>query len=184
MVFILDIVINVGLLWYFKYYDTFAGTINTLLHRTVLEVRNIVLPIGISFYTFQILSYCIDVYKKKCDVQKNFIDFALYVSLFPQLIAGPIVKYRDVAYQLQTRQINSTQTAVGIKRFIYGLSKKVIFSNTIAEVADTIFSVSYDVIDTKWLWVGTFYIHFRFIMIFRDIQIWQLDWARCLGLNF
>lgn len=151
---IVAIVFNIGLLWYFKYFTNFSVAINKLLNREEISVVEIALPLGISFYTFQILSYVIDVHQKKCEVQKNYLHLALYISFFPQLVAGPIVKYKDVAEQIVEREISFQQTAVGIKRFIYGLSKKVILSNALASVADTILSTSYDSIDMYWLWIG------------------------------
>ncbi|MCM1188849.1 MAG: MBOAT family protein [bacterium] len=184
MIFILDIFINIGLLWYFKYYDSFAALTNSLLHKTVFTVKDIALPIGISFYTFQILSYVIDVYLNKCDIQKNLVKFALYVSFFPQLIAGPIVKYRDVAEQIENRKIDSRQIFAGIKRFIYGLSKKVILSNTIAEVADSIFEVSVEVIDTKWLWVGALLYTLQIYYDFSGYSDMAIGLGRMFGFEF
>lgn len=151
---ILAIMFNVGLLWYFKYFTNFSATVNKIFSREVFSAVEIMLPLGISFYTFQILSYVIDVHQNKCEVQKNYLHLALYISFFPQLVAGPIVKYKDVATQIVQREISLQQTAVGIKRFIYGLSKKVILSNGIAAVADSILATSYDTIDTYWLWIG------------------------------
>ena len=154
-VLVLSVIFNVGLLWFFKYFHTFALFLKDILGAKDMKIMEIALPLGISFYTFQILSYVIDVYMGKCEVQRNFIHFALYVSFFPQLVAGPIVKYKDVAYQIENRKQDAVTIAVGIKRFIYGLSKKVIISNTVAAVADSIFAVSYDEISSKWLWVAT-----------------------------
>ncbi len=184
VVLIADILVNIGLLWYFKYYNTFASIVDLLVHKEILTVKNIVLPIGISFYTFQILSYVIDVYQEKCDVQKDLIALALYVSFFPQLIAGPIVKYREVARQIEDRRLHASQIAVGIKRFVYGLSKKVILSNTIAEIADSIFSISLDTIDTKWLWGGTFLYTLQIYYDFSGYSDMAIGLGKMFGFEF
>ena len=102
--------------------------------------KHVALPIGISFYTFQSLSYAIDLYRKKISVQKNILNLALYIALFPQLIAGPIVKYQDIEEQLTKREETIEKFVVGIKRFVLGLGKKVIISNTLAVASDKIFS--------------------------------------------
>lgn len=184
IILIIDIILNIGLLWIFKYFTPLIPLINSVFNIQVFNVKNIILPIGISFYTFQILSYVIDVYSKKCEVQRNVLNFALYVSFFPQLIAGPIVKYRDVAYQIENRCLNRKQIAVGIKRFIYGLSKKVIISNTIAEVADSIFRVSTDLIDTKWLWVGTFLYTLQIYYDFSGYSDMAIGLGKMFGFDF
>ncbi len=135
---ILCVAINLLILGYFKYYDFFVVNLNRVFGSGYFSLKNIALPIGISFYIFQTLSYVIDLYRGEIHVQKNIIDLALYTSFFPQLIAGPIVKYRDVETQIRTRSLDSEKTAYGIKRFIYGLSKKVILSNTLAQTVDAI----------------------------------------------
>lgn len=123
-VLFLCIVINIGLLWYFKYSTRCFMFLNRVFEKDVIAVRNIVLPIGISFYTFQAMSYVIDLYRREISVQKNPLDLALYISFFPQLIAGPIVKYKDVNDQLRERLVTEEGFAYGIKRFTYGLGKR------------------------------------------------------------
>ena len=151
---VISVFINIVLLWYFKYSFNFAYLMNKYLHADLMPVKEIVLPIGISFYTFQILSYVIDVYRQECKVQRNILDFALYVSFFPQLVAGPIVKYRDISQQISERRTDTDKIALGFKRFIFGLSKKVIIAYSIAEAADRIYSAGTDKVGTAWLWVG------------------------------
>ena len=119
------VVLNLALLGFFKYAGMAVSTLNALLGTHFTDPK-ISLPIGISFFTFQALSYVVDVYRGECEVQKNYFKLALYVSFFPQLIAGPIVKYKDVADQIDHRTISLEQTASGIRRFIYGFGKKVI----------------------------------------------------------
>lgn len=130
---ILAVVFDLGLLGYFKYSDFFIENINGLL-GTSIPLLHVVLPIGISFYTFQLLSYNIDVYRRSVPAQKNLINFAAYVSMFPQLIAGPIVRYADVNESLTHREHNIEMIASGIRRFAIGLSKKVLIANLMGEV--------------------------------------------------
>lgn len=134
-------VFNLGLLFYFKYMDFFIGNINNIFNLNV-NYLNISLPIGISFYTFQILTYVIDVYKKRVKVQKSILNLGCYISAFPQLIAGPIVRYSDVNKEIEKRKENSHDIALGIRRFIIGLGKKAIIANEMAYVCDTIFGYS------------------------------------------
>lgn len=129
VVLVISVLVNLGLLGYFKY----AGFIGNILH---LKVGDIPLPIGISFYTFQTMSYTIDVYRNDAHMQKNFITFGTYVSLFPQLIAGPIVRYRDVEAQLIERHENLAQFTDGVKIFMIGLCKKVLLANQMGKLWD------------------------------------------------
>ena len=184
MILILAIVYNIGFLWWFKYSATFAVNFNYLLGREVLRVKEIALPLGISFYTFQALSYVIDVYWKKCDVQKKYLNLALYITFFPQLVAGPIVKYKDVEAQIVNRSTSMLQTSVGIKRFIYGLSKKVIISNSVAEIADKIFACSYDSIDTKWLWVAVLLYTLQIYYDFSGYSDMAIGLGKMFGFEF
>lgn len=137
-----DIVINIGILGYFKYFNFLVDTVNHIFQLDI-ETTEIKLPIGISFFTFQILSYVIDLYRGKYSAQKNIINLALYISFFPQLIAGPIVRYQDVNEQLLCRKNTLEKTAEGIRRFIYGLGKKVIIANTVAKCTDYIYGLDY-----------------------------------------
>ena len=138
----LSVAIDLGLLGYFKYTDFFIGSFNSAFGSNV-PLLNVILPIGISFYTFQILSYTVDVYRGTVPAQKNIIDLATYVALFPQLIAGPIVRYSDVAVQLKDRTHSLDKTAEGIRRFLIGLGKKVLIANVMGEVC-TAFRASTD----------------------------------------
>ena len=136
---ILLIIFNIGLLFSFKYVNFFINNINTLFSLSIDNI-NLSLPIGISFYTFQILSYVIDVYKKKVNVQKSIIKLATYISAFPQLIAGPIVRYSDIEKELNERTSTSEDINYGIKRFILGLAKKVLIANNVAFICDSLFN--------------------------------------------
>lgn len=127
---ILEIIISIGLLIYFKYADFIIKNINLWLSQKI-DLINVLLPIGISFYTFQMISYVVDVYKGEVKVQKNILKLATYVSLFPQLIAGPIVRYSTIEKQLENREYSINKFALGVRRFIIGLGKKVMIANVI-----------------------------------------------------
>lgn len=133
MFLIVGVVFSLGFLFYFKYASFFCNEVLRLVHSTA-RVKDIVLPVGISFYTFQILTYIVDVYREKIPVQTNFFRLLLYVSFFPQLIAGPIVNYKDISDSLAHRKENESDYYDGFLRFIVGLSKKCLLANTCGEV--------------------------------------------------
>lgn len=138
---IITIALNILILIYFKYTGFFIKNIDSIFNLNI-KIPKIILPIGISFYTFQAMSYVIDVYRKKASVQKNYLTLLLYVSLFPQLVAGPIVRYETIEKQLNDRKTSFDDVCYGIERFILGLAKKVIIANQMGSLADTIFSSS------------------------------------------
>ena len=140
IILIISICFNLGILIYFKYIDFIIENINLWLSSKI-DLLYVLLPIGISFYTFQTISYLIDLYRGKVEVQKYFLNLALYVSLFPQLIAGPIVRYKDIKEQLEYRSHTIEKFAFGIRRFIIGLSKKVLIANLLGELVN-IFMIS------------------------------------------
>lgn len=137
-IFILSIILNLGLLGFFKYAGFIGETLNMVMPFLNIPILEIALPIGISFYTFQTMSYTIDVYKNTVKVQKNIITFGTYVSLFPQLIAGPIVRYEDVAEQLMHRKETLQGFTDGVKLFLIGLSKKVLLANEMGNLWDAV----------------------------------------------
>ena len=141
MVFIFTVAVNLAMLGFFKYAGFLVGSINSLL-GTQIPMQNIALPIGISFYTFQILSYVIDVYREKVPVQKSIVDFGTYISMFPQLIAGPIVRYEDIRLQLDKRRITLQKSAEGTVWFIKGLAKKVLLANQIGMLYDSLLAIA------------------------------------------
>ncbi len=128
-----SVLLSLGILGYYKYADFFIENFNALTGTSIPLLR-IALPIGISFYTFQIISYVIDVYRKDVAAQRNLINLGAYIAMFPQLIAGPIVRYSDIAKQLQNRTHSFEKTAWGVRRFIVGLSKKILLANVLGEV--------------------------------------------------
>ena len=127
------IAISLGILFYFKYFDFLLENINLFLNKKI-DLFGIILPIGISFYTFQMISYMVDVYRGSAKVQKSFIKLATYISLFPQLIAGPIVRYTDIEKQLENREYTFEKFSLGVRRFVIGLSKKVLIANILGEL--------------------------------------------------
>lgn len=161
---ILTCVLDIGILAVFKYTGMITETLNMLPFLNIPELQ-ISLPIGISFYTFQTMSYVIDVYRDDAPVSKNFINFGTYVALFPQLIAGPIVRYRDVAEQLVNRRETLEMFTRGVKLFVVGLAKKVIIANTMGTLTTNIFATT-DENGVVGTWVGmiayTFQIYFDF----------------------
>lgn len=160
----LTCILDIGILAVFKYTGMITDTLNMLPFLNIPDLQ-ISLPIGISFYTFQTMSYVVDVYRDDAPVSKNFIDFGTYVALFPQLIAGPIVRYRDVAYQLKHRRETLEQFTRGVMLFAIGLGKKVLIANQMGTLTTAIFSTT-DQNGVVGTWVGiiayTFQIYFDF----------------------
>jgi len=161
--------LNLSILAYLKYANFFLENYNgvrSLMGHSVIDYSKIVLPIGVSFFTFQAISYLIDVYRKTSPVQKNYFDLALYISLFPQLVAGPIVRYNDVADQLKSRVLSMGKAAQGVHRFIIGFAKKILIANYMGYIADMIFNHEVDNISTGAAWLGitcyTLQIYFDF----------------------
>ena len=158
-----SLVINLGLLAMFKYSGFFIENINTFLHTSIPN-PNFKLPIGISFYTFQTLSYTIDMYRGKTRVQKSFLGFLAYVSMFPQLVAGPIVRYSTVASELNSRRVTADDFAYGVKRFTAGMCKKVMLANSSGAVASMVLDSTRLTVASSWLGIimYTFQIYFDF----------------------
>lgn len=164
-ILILAVVLNLGLLIYYKYTNFFVDSFNSVTGADIF-VEKIALPIGISFFTFQGLSYVIDLYWGNIKVQRNPLKIALYISLFPQLIAGPIVRYKDVAEQIDERTESVEKMAEGIFRFVMGLTKKIILANGVGIIADEIFNAPYHEHAVLTAWLGilcyTLQIYFDF----------------------
>lgn len=180
----LDVILNLAILGVFKYYDFAAGSINSLFGREILEIRNIALPIGISFFTFQALSYVIDLYRGRCLVQKNILNLALYISFFPQLIAGPIVRYSDIAQQIRSRRMTTEGFTVGFRRFIYGLGKKVIISNCMAQIADKVFALGGAELTTLSVWIGAFAYMMQIYYDFSGYSDMAIGLGKIFGFDF
>ncbi|MCI9085214.1 MAG: MBOAT family protein [Clostridia bacterium] len=176
-----SLAINLGLLALFKYSGFFTDTINSVLHTAIPSPR-FTLPLGISFYTFQTLSYTIDMYRGRTRVQKSFPAFLTYVSMFPQLVAGPIVRYDAVSAELTKRRVGADDFAYGIKRFTAGLCKKVILANSTGAVASMILDTTRLTVMSSWLGIimYTFQIYFDFSG-YSDMAI---GLGRMLGFHF
>lgn len=180
---IIGVAINLCLLVTFKYANFIADNVNLLLAMVKLspiDLKPVHLPLGISFFTFQALSYIVDVYRKQVSVQRSILDFALYISLFPQLIAGPIVRYKDIAEQILERETSVELFANGSRRFIYGLAKKILIANSLGQVADIIFAMSGNDLTTPIAWIG---IIAYALQIYFDFSGYS-DMAIGLGLMF
>ncbi len=168
-----SVVFNLGLLFFFKYFNFVTGGIFPAIK----------LPIGISFFTFQIMSYTIDVYRRSVEPQKNLVKLALYISLFPQLIAGPIVRYIDVEKQLTYRECTAEKTARGMIRFSMGLAKKVIVSNTVAAICDGIFG-STNTVPAFTAWVGVICYALQIYFDFSGYSDMAIGMGHMLGFDF
>lgn len=179
IVLAVSIMANLALLGHFKYANFFIDSINNLFGSN-FDIGNIALPIGISFYTFQIMSYIIDLYRGEIKVQKNPLKLALYISFFPQLIAGPIVKYKDIDEAIDSRKETIAGFSYGIKRFVYGLFKKVLIADTMAAVADMVFSSDTANLSAPVAWAGAIC---YFLQIFFDFSGYS-DMAIGLGSIF
>ena len=186
----ISLAFNLGILIYFKYFSFVAQNIYSALKYFNGNqdypgyLQTIVLPLGISFYTFQTLSYTIDVYRGKVEANKNFVDFAMYVTFFPQLIAGPIVRYKEISQELQDRFITKTQFAVGIERFIIGLAKKMIIANNCAFIADGMFSLPSNELSTPMAWLGAVAYSFQIYFDFSGYSDMAIGLGKMFGFNF
>lgn len=174
---IFNLVINFGILFYFKYFNFFLDNINYLFH-TNLSWTSIVMPIGISFFTFQATSYVIDIYQRKIKSADNLFTFSTYLSLFPQLIAGPIVRYETIEQELKSRKTNFDLFADGIRRFIIGLAKKVLLANVLGELTKNLVSLTTQSILSYWLQAIA-----NMLQIYFDFSGYS-DMAIGLGLMF
>lgn len=153
LLLVATILVDLSFLFYFKYFNFVLDNINHLFH-THIDFIDVIMPIGISFYTFQALSYVVDVYRGEVKAQRDIYKLALYITLFPQLVAGPIVKYHDVAEQISCRTVTFDKVAYGVKRFIIGLAKKMLIANTLGAVADKIFAQPVEQFGTLTAWIG------------------------------
>ncbi len=178
-----SVIINLGMLCFFKYSDFIINNIN-LIFNTEIKNLNLALPIGISFYTFQTMSYTIDVYLGNCKVQKNIINFGCYVAMFPQLIAGPIVRYVSVAEELDNRQENINDFSDGIVTFIKGMSKKVLLANNIGMLADTIQTTSISELSVVSAWLGIVAFAFQLYFDFSGYSDMAIGLGKMFGFNF
>lgn len=180
---IFGVVMNLLILGFFKYYGLLMDTINAILPIDI-PYRVLALPIGISFYTFQAMSYLIDVYRKEVKPQENILYFALYISMFPQLIAGPIVRYIDIEEQLKERSINSTKFGEGAMYFIRGLAKKVVLANTFGSVYEQVAAMQMGSFSTLTAWVGAIAYAFQIYFDFGGYSDMAIGLGKMFGFEF
>ncbi len=180
---ILCCVINLGALSFFKYTNFLIENVNGIFNLSI-ELLEIALPIGISFYTFQTLSYVIDVYKGTVSVQKNLIDFAAFVTMFPQLIAGPIVRYSDVETQLRGRKETFEKTSKGILRFIIGLGKKVLLANKAGAIWDSVTAQLNGEMTISMAWIGAIAFTFQIYFDFSGYSDMAIGLGQMFGFDF
>ena len=157
----LSVVFSFLMLGYCKYADFFISSFNAVTGLSI-PLLKIALPIGISFYTFQIVSYVIDVYRGDVSAQRNYVNLAAYISMFPQLIAGPIVRYADIAGQLENRTHSTAKTSLGVRRFIIGLSKKILLANVLGELVDVFKNADEQSVLFYWLYAVAYTLHIYF----------------------
>ena len=177
------VVMNLLILGFFKYYGLLMDTINAILPIDI-PYSVLTLPIGISFYTFQAMSYLIDVYRKEVKPQENILYFALYISMFPQLIAGPIVRYIDIEEQLKERSINSTKFGEGAMYFIRGLAKKVVLANTFGSVYEQVAAMQMGSFSTLTAWVGAIAYAFQIYFDFGGYSDMAIGLGKMFGFEF
>jgi len=180
-IIILTVVLNIGTLFCFKYMGFTVSVINRLASLSI-PVPNIVLPIGISFYTFQAMSYVIDVYRREAKANKNPFNVLLYVSMFPQLVAGPIVRYKTVAEEIQKRKVTLDEFTLGLERFIFGLAKKLVIANNTGKLADVIFEA--EVLATPLAWLGAIAYALQIYFDFSAYSDMAIGLGKMFGFNF
>jgi alginate O-acetyltransferase complex protein AlgI len=187
---VVSITSNLSFLGFFKYFNFgVENMVSTMVFLGLdepswLEVASITLPLGISFYTFQSMSYTIDVYRGRIRATRNLIDFACYVTMFPQLVAGPIVRYRDVADQLVSRTISRSLFASGVSRFVIGLAKKVLIANTVATTADKIFALPIEHLTFSLAWLGIIAYSLQIYFDFSGYSDMAIGLGRMFGFNY
>ncbi len=174
---------NLGILVFFKYTNFIIENINLLLNLNVPDFR-VVMPIGISFFIFQSMSYIVDVYRTEVKCQQDVRKLALYISLFPQLIAGPIVKYHDIEKSIDDRSVNMDDVLYGVRRFIIGLSKKVLLANSMGSVADNIYATTPNELTASVAWVGAVAYSLQIFYDFSGYSDMAIGLGRLFGFRF
>ena len=179
----ISIIFNVGILFFFKYINFFIENINNYFNMSLNNVK-ITLPLGISFYTFQTMSYTIDVFLGKVKAEKNIINFGAFVCLFPQLIAGPIVKYIDISKELKNRDINLDEIQEGIRLFILGLGSKILIANNIGSLWNEVETMGFNNISTILAWMGIIAFSLQIYFDFNGYSLMAIGLGKILGFNF
>ena len=187
LAFVFAVATNLGLLGFFKYANFLVDNLNPVLPvlgLAPMDIGRVHLPIGISFFTFQALSYIIDLYRNETAVQRSLLNFALYKALFPQLIAGPIVRYRDVAREIERRTVSLHDFASGVQRFIIGLGKKVLIANVMGRAADTIFATPAETLPATLAWTGAIAFMLQIYFDFSGYSDMAIGLGRMFGFHF
>ena len=179
----LGIIINIGILGYFKYHNFFAENMNILLGKEIFKTIKLLLPLGVSYFTFSAISYIFDVYRKDVNSQKNLLDLGLYITFFPKISMGPIESYQNFEYYLKNKDISLEKFANGIKKFIYGLGKKVIIANSMATIADVIFESNFDYLTISTAWIGAICYMMQIYFDFSGYSDMAIGLGRMLGFN-
>ncbi len=182
-VFLAVLVTSLGFLFVFKYLGFFTENINSVFHVTIPLIE-LTLPLGISFYTFQTLSYSIDVYNRKVEAEHNFIDLSAFVVLFPQLIAGPIVRYTDIHRELKERKISGTDLGDGMEEFILGLAKKVLIANNVGALWTEVEALGFNSVSTGLAWLGIIAFTLQIYFDFSGYSQMAIGLGRMLGFHF
>ena len=183
----ISIALNLGLLFYYKYTNFFLENVNLLLTfngNEPLKWSEILLPIGISFYTFQTLTYSVDVYRKAHNPLSSIIDYLVYIFSFPQMIAGPIVRFHEIADQLSFRDNSIENRLIGFYRFAIGLSKKVLLANVLAQYADNVFNNDFSQLSSTALWVAILAYTFQIYFDFSGYSDMAIGLGRMMGFSF
>lgn len=183
LIIIAMLLINFSIMFIFKYLVFTLHNIN-IVFKTSIPIPQILLPIGISFFTFQAVSYVLDVYRKDAEVQKNLFDVALYIALFPQLIAGPIVRYKSVAEQIKHRSESFEDFAYGTKRFMFGLGKKIFLANNMAIIADKVFAMPANELSVTLSWLGIIAYTLQIFFDFSGYSDMAIGLGRMFGFHF
>jgi len=183
-ILILGTIINLSVLGYYKYIHFFLDSLSQIGIDLNIDVSNVTLPVGISFFTFQSISYLVDVYRKTVTGQKNLISLGMYISLFPQLIAGPIVRYKDIAKEIKSREITTSLFKTGISRFIIGFAKKVLIANNIGFIADKVFAIAPHELSTPLCWIGIICYSLQIYYDFSGYSDMAIGLGKMLGFNF
>lgn len=181
---IISIVYNVGVLFVCKYMTAITNAVNAAAGRTLIPFGGMALPIGISFFTFQIMSYTIDVYRKTTPPQKSIFNLALYITMFPQLIAGPIVRYNTVDAEISVRSVTTEDFAYGLRRFMIGLGKKVLLANYMGVVADNIFGMTSGGLSVLSAWYGVLCYALQIYFDFSGYSDMAIGLGRLFGFHF
>ena len=178
-----DVSLTLLVLVYFKYFNFILDNVNIAFHQS-FAAKDIIMPLGISFFIFQALSYVIDVYRKEVEPQTSFYRLTLYISFFPQLIAGPIVQYHDIVHDIEKNHSEFSDVVYGLRRFIIGLGKKVLIANQLGEVADNVFNSGFAYVDMPIAWIGALCYSLQLLYDFSGYSDMAIGLGRIFGFHF